>query len=99
MQDIEHTCRDLILEHADANKDSVGINVSINHLAPTLPGMTVEITATVSAPVLDAVAAWDAFDVSSAGARAGRGAASVAPMTTPPPVEDAAQAQGNQADG
>jgi Phosphotransferase enzyme family len=55
--------------------------------------------ATNVAPVLDAVAAWDAFDVSSAEARAGRGAASVAPMTTPPPVEDAAQAQGNQADG
>jgi len=49
VQDIEHTCRDLILEHADANEDSVGINVSINHLAPTLPGMTVEIIATVSA--------------------------------------------------
>src|SRR5664280_2868440 len=49
VQDIEHTCRDLILEHADANEDSVGINVSINHLAPTLPGMTAEITATVSA--------------------------------------------------
>jgi hypothetical protein len=55
--------------------------------------------ATNVAPVLDAVAAWDAFDVSSAEARAGRGAASVAPMTTPSPVEDAAQAQGNQADG
>ena len=49
VQDIEHTCRDLILEHADANEDSVGIDVSIRHLAPTLPGMTVEITATVSA--------------------------------------------------
>ena len=47
--DIEHTCRELILEHADANEDSVGIDVSIKHLAPTLPGMTVEITATVSA--------------------------------------------------
>jgi fluoroacetyl-CoA thioesterase len=46
--DIENTCRDLILEHADANEDSVGIDVSIRHLAPTLPGMTVEITATVS---------------------------------------------------
>ena len=49
VQDIEHTCRDLILEHADANEDSVGIDVSIRHLAPTLPGMAVEITATVSA--------------------------------------------------
>jgi len=47
VRDIEHTCR--ILEHADPNEDSVGIDVSIRHLAPTLPGMTVEITATVSA--------------------------------------------------
>ena len=47
VQDIEHTCRDLILEHGDANEDSVGIDVSIRHLAPTLPGMTVEITARV----------------------------------------------------
>src|SRR5450756_2358420 len=49
VHDIEHTCRDLILEHSDANEDSVGIDVSIRHLAPTLPGMTVEITATVTA--------------------------------------------------
>ena len=49
VHDIEHICRDLILEHADANEDSVGIDVSIRHLAPTLLGMTVEITATVSA--------------------------------------------------
>jgi fluoroacetyl-CoA thioesterase len=49
VHDIEHTCRDLILEHTDANEDSVGIEVSIRHLAATLPGMTVEITATVSA--------------------------------------------------
>jgi fluoroacetyl-CoA thioesterase len=47
VRDIEHTCRDLILEHCDANEDSVGINVTINHLAPTLPGMTAEITVTV----------------------------------------------------
>jgi hypothetical protein len=51
------------------------------------------------APVLDAVAAWHGFDVSSARARAGRGAANGAPITTSPPVENAAQAPGNQADG
>jgi hypothetical protein len=50
-------------------------------------------------PVLDAVAGWDGFDVSSSRARAGRGTASGAPMTTSPPAEDAAQARGNQADG
>jgi fluoroacetyl-CoA thioesterase len=49
LHDIEHTCRDLLLEHSDADEDSVGIEVSIRHLAPTLPGMTVEITATVRA--------------------------------------------------
>ncbi len=47
VHDIEHTCRDLILEHCDPSEDSVGIEVAIRHLAPTLPGMTVEITATV----------------------------------------------------
>ena len=47
--DIEYTCRDLILEHADAGEDSVGVEVAIKHLAPTLPGMTVEITVRVAA--------------------------------------------------
>ncbi len=55
--------------------------------------------ATNVAPVLDAVAAWQGLDVSRAGARAGRGAPRVAPMTTPPPVANAAQAQENSADG
>ena len=44
--DVEHACRDLLLEHSDGNEDSVGIEVSLRHLAPTLPGMTVAITAT-----------------------------------------------------
>jgi fluoroacetyl-CoA thioesterase len=46
--DIEHTCRELIIEHADAGEDSVGMEVAIKHLAPTLMGMTVEITARVA---------------------------------------------------
>jgi fluoroacetyl-CoA thioesterase len=48
VRDIEHVCRDLILEHSDPSEDSVGIEVSIRHLAATLPGMNVEITATVN---------------------------------------------------
>ena len=48
-RDIEHACRDLLLEHADPGEDSVGIEITVRHSAPTLPGMTVEITATVSA--------------------------------------------------
>jgi len=55
--------------------------------------------ATNVAPVLDTVAAWHGFDVSSARARAGRGVAHGAPTTTSPPVEDAAPAPGHQADG
>jgi fluoroacetyl-CoA thioesterase len=47
--DIEYTCRDLILEHADPGEDSVGMEVAVKHLAPTLPGMTVEITVRVIA--------------------------------------------------
>jgi fluoroacetyl-CoA thioesterase len=47
--DIEHTCRELILEHADAGEDSVGMEVAIRHLAPTLMDMTVEITVRVTA--------------------------------------------------
>jgi hypothetical protein len=56
--------------------------------------------ATNVAPVLDAVAQWHEFDVSSARARVGRGTRSDgAPMTASPPVEDAAQARENQPDG
>jgi predicted thioesterase len=47
--DIERTCRDLILQHTDAGEDSVGIEVAIQHLAATLPGMTVAIDVRVTA--------------------------------------------------
>jgi fluoroacetyl-CoA thioesterase len=47
--DIEMTCRNLILEHADPGEDSVGVEVAITHLAPTLPGMTAEISVEVTA--------------------------------------------------
>src|SRR5262245_37697483 len=49
IRDIEYTCRDLILEHADAGEDSVGMEVAVKHLAPTLMGMTVEIAVRVTA--------------------------------------------------
>jgi predicted thioesterase len=49
VRDIEHTCRDLLLAHADQNEDSVGMEVSIRHLAATPLGMNVEITANVAA--------------------------------------------------
>jgi predicted thioesterase len=49
VRDVEHACRDLILEHADPGEDSVGTEVALKHLAPTLPDMEVEITVTVAA--------------------------------------------------
>ena len=49
VRDIEHTCRDLLLQHADPGEDSVGMEIAVRHLAPTLLGMGVEITATVGA--------------------------------------------------
>jgi predicted thioesterase len=49
VRDIEQTCRDLLLEHTDPGEDSVGMEIAVRHLAPTLLGMGVEITATVKA--------------------------------------------------
>ena len=43
VRDIEITCRDLLLAHLDPGEDSVGTRVEIEHLAPTLLGMTVRI--------------------------------------------------------
>ena len=47
VRDIEHTCRDLLLEHLDEGEDSVGTRVEIDHTGATLLGMTVTISATV----------------------------------------------------
>ncbi len=49
VRDIEQTCRDLLLEYGDAGEDSVGTDIAIKHVAPTLLGMSVEITVTVNA--------------------------------------------------
>lgn len=49
VRDIEHTCRELLMAHGDPGEDSVGMEIAVRHSAPTLEGMTVEITATVTA--------------------------------------------------
>ena len=49
VRDIEQTCRQLLLQYADPGEDSVGMEIALKHLAPTLLGMEVEITATVAA--------------------------------------------------
>jgi fluoroacetyl-CoA thioesterase len=46
-RDIEHICREALLEHVNPEEDSVGIEIMVRHSAPTLPGMEVSITATV----------------------------------------------------
>ena len=74
IMDIERTCRDLIMEHADAGEDSVGIEVLVNHLAATLTGMTVEIAVLVTAvegrKVTFEVSATDELEPISAGKHA-----------------------------
>lgn len=46
--DVEHACRDLLLEHLDDGEDSVGAHVSIDHLAATPPGLEVTIEARIT---------------------------------------------------
>jgi fluoroacetyl-CoA thioesterase len=71
ISDIEFTCRDLLLQHADPGEDSVGMEVALKHLAPTLAGSTVEITTRVTAidgrKVTFDVSAKDEIDTVSAG--------------------------------
>jgi predicted thioesterase len=45
--DIEHTCRQLLLQHHDAGEDSVGARIEIDHLGPTMVGQTIAVTAKV----------------------------------------------------
>jgi predicted thioesterase len=71
IMDIERTCRDLIMEHADAGEDSVGTEVSVKHLAATLPGMNVEIAVKVASiegrKVVFDVSVKDELDAVSSG--------------------------------
>jgi predicted thioesterase len=66
VRDIEHTCRDLIVARVPEGQDSVGTIVSIAHTAPTLLGMEVTVTATVTEiegrKVVFEVVAKDALD-------------------------------------
>jgi fluoroacetyl-CoA thioesterase len=71
VSDIEFTCRNLILDHADPGEDSVGMEIALKHLAPSLLGMTVEIAVRVAAvdrrKVTLEVSARDELDEISAG--------------------------------
>jgi fluoroacetyl-CoA thioesterase len=71
LRDMEHTCRDLLLEHAETGEDSVGLEVTLRHTAPALLGSEVEITAKVTAvdgrKVTFDVSAKDVLDAIGAG--------------------------------
>jgi fluoroacetyl-CoA thioesterase len=47
VRDMEATCRDLLMQHSEDDEDSVGAHVSVDHMAATLLGMPIEVTATV----------------------------------------------------
>ena len=49
IRDIEHTCRDFLLDYVDAGEDSVGTRVELDHIGATLLGMSVEIAVRVAA--------------------------------------------------
>ncbi len=48
LYDVEMACRDLLLAHIDAGKDSVGTRVELDHVGATLLGMWVEITVNIA---------------------------------------------------
>lgn len=48
LHDIESICRDLIKEHIDPDKDSVGTRIELDHTGATLFGMWVEISVTIT---------------------------------------------------
>lgn len=48
IKDIEHACRDLLLEHCEPHEDSVGVRVEVDHLGATLMGQTVQVRASVA---------------------------------------------------
>ena len=47
VSDVEYACRDFLLAHLDSGEDSVGAHVSIDHLAATPLGLTVEVSARI----------------------------------------------------
>lgn len=48
VNDIEYACRDFVIAHLDPGEDSVGTRIEVDHLAPTLLGMEVELTLTIA---------------------------------------------------
>ena len=48
LYDVEFVCRDLLLEHIEQGKDSVGTRVELDHVGATMMGMWVDISVTLT---------------------------------------------------
>ena len=48
LYDIEMACRELLLQHIEPGKDSVGTRVELDHVGATLMGMWVDISVTLT---------------------------------------------------
>ena len=48
LYDVEYACRDLLIEHIDPGKDSVGTRVELDHVGASMLGMWVDITVTIT---------------------------------------------------
>lgn len=48
VRDVEVTCREGLLAHLEESEDSVGARIELDHKAPTLVGMEVDISATIT---------------------------------------------------
>ena len=55
LYDVEMACRDLLLKHIEAGKDSVGTRVELDHVGATMLGMWAEVTVTLTAVTGNAV--------------------------------------------
>ncbi len=47
LYDVEYACRDLLIEHIEPGKDSVGTRVELDHVGASMLGMWVDITVTI----------------------------------------------------
>lgn len=48
LQDMELTCRDMLVAHLEPGQDTVGMAVELQHLGATLLGMWIDVTARVT---------------------------------------------------
>jgi fluoroacetyl-CoA thioesterase len=70
-RDMENTCREFLQEFLEEGENSVGARIELDHMGPTLIGMHVEVTATVTE--VDGRKVAFSFEVSDEIEQVGRG--------------------------